>query len=292
MDLNRLRAFAALYETGSFTTAARRLGVPRSTVSRAIAALEEDLGEELVHRTTRVVTMSEEGKELYDRIAPALAAVEAAVADRPDRQDEPAGSLRVTATQDVSATLLAEAAVRFTLRYPRTQVEIIATVRPLDLVRDGIDLALRIVTARMPDSSLIVRKLGTFTWQMYAAPSYLARHGTPRTPRELADHVWVGFKGVTPLPNAAARVRFDEGRLVSDDVFVARELLRKGGGIGGLPGFVAADDLQAGTLVAVLPKVTLIGARLYLVQPARKHVPSRVTAFKALILELLRQRPL
>src|SRR4051812_45112609 len=100
IDLNLLRAFTALYETGSFTGAAKRLGVPRSTISRAIASLEGQLGEELVHRTTRTVSISTEGKELFDRIAPSLTSLDTALADRPEHQDEPTGLLRITATQD------------------------------------------------------------------------------------------------------------------------------------------------------------------------------------------------
>ncbi len=290
IDLNLLRAFTALYETGSFTNAAKRLGVPRSTISRAIAALEEQLGEELVHRTTRIVSISTEGKELFDRVSPSLTSLDAALADRPEH-DEPTGLLRITATQDLSAALLAEATVRFTLRYPRTQVELIATTEMLDLTRDGIDCAIRIVKGRMPDSTNVVQRLGVFTWQLFAAPAYLARRGVPRSAKDLGDHDWMGFKGVTPAPNRSSD-RLGEGRIVSDDVFVARELLRHGGGIGGLPVFLAAEDLQTGMLVSVLPKVTLISAPVYLVRPARKHVASRVTAFRQLLLELLRQRPL
>lgn len=291
IDLNLLRAFTALYETGSFTRAAKRLGVPRSTISRAIAALEAQLGDELVHRTTRTVAISTEGKELFDRISPSLTSLDTALADRPEHEDEPAGLLRITATQDLSAALLAEATVRFTLRYPRTQVELIATTNVLDLTRDGIDCAVRIAKHQLPDSTNVVQKLGTFTWQLFAAPSYVARRGTPRTSKDLDEHDWTGFKGVTPKPNRGPG-RIDEGRIVSDDVFVAREILRRGGGIGGLPVFLAAEDLQAGTLVSVLPKLTLISAPVYLVRPARKHVASRVTAFRQLLLELLRQRPL
>ena len=291
VDLNLLRVFGALYETGSFSGAAARLGVPRSTVSRAIAALEDALGEQLVHRTTRTVTITEDGKELYDRVAPSLAALGAALADRPEHRDEPAGLLKVTATPDIASILLAEAAVRFTARYPATQVQILATTRLLDLVRDGVDLAFRIANPRQTSSTLITQRVGTFTWQLFAAPTYLARRGMPRTQADLVDHEWIGFKDIQRAPYLVPR-ELGEGRIVTDDVFVSRELVRRGGGVGGLPAFLAAEDLQAGTLVAVLPKLTLVRAQVNLVQPSRKHVASRVTAFKQLVAELLRQRPL
>ena len=291
LDLNLLRVFAMLYETGSFSGAATRLGVPRSTVSRAIAALEDALGEQLVHRTTRTVTITEDGKELYDRVSPSISALGAAVADRPAHRDEPTGLLKVTATPDIASVLLAEAAVRFTSRYPGTQVQIAATTRLLDLVRDGVDLAFRISNPKQTNSSLITQRLGTFTWQLFAAPTYLARRGMPRTQADLADHDWIGFKDIPLAPFPVPR-EVAEGRIVTDDVFVSRELVRRGGGLGGLPGFIAAEDLKAGTLVPVLPKLTLVRAQVNLVQPSRKHVASRVTAFKELVVELLRQRPL
>lgn len=292
IDLNLLRTFVALYEAGSFTRAAARLGVPRSTVSRALAALEDQLGEALVHRTTRTMAITPEGQALYDRISPELAALTAALADRPERRDEPTGALRLTSTPDLAAAVLAEAAVRFTTRYPRTSIELVLTPDVVDLVRDGFDFALRIVRTRMPDSSLVAQRAGALEFRAFAAPGYLARRGAPRTARELADHDWVGFKGVMPVAPGARRARLVDGRLICDDIFVLRELVRLGGGIGALPTFLADADLQAGTLAPVLPKLALTRAAIYLVSPARKHVASRVTAFRALLFELLRQRPL
>jgi DNA-binding transcriptional LysR family regulator len=294
IDLNLLRAFTALYEAGSFTRAAARLGVPRSTVSRAIAALEDQLGEQLVHRTTRTLAISAEGKELYDRVAHKLEALATALADRPERRDEPSGALKLTATPDLGAAVLAEAAVRFTTRYPRTQIELVLTPAVIDLVRDGFDFALRIVRRQLPDSGLLAQKVGALEFRLFAAPSYVARRGAPRTTRELVDHDWVGFKGVAPVApsDVAGRRRLTEGRIVCDDAFVLRDLVRRGGGIGAMPSFLADDDLQAGTLVAVLPKLALVRAAIYLISPARKHAPARATAFRALLLEMLRQRPL
>ena len=295
IDLNLLRTFATLHEVGSFTGAAKRLGVPRSTISRAISALEAQLGEQLVIRTTRTVSISPEGKELFDRVAPSLAGLATALADRPERQEEPSGTLKVTALPDLASVVLSEAVVRFTARYPQTGIELVLTPQVLDLVREGFDLALRIGFRGLPDSTLISQRVGTFNFQLFAAPSYLARCGTPRALRDLSDHDWVGFKGIMPMSGTTTTTRrsqLTEGRIVCNDMFVLREILRRGGGIGGMPAFLAADDLASGTLVPVLPKQRFIRTHVYLVQPARKHVASRVTAFKQLVLEILRQRPL
>lgn len=293
IDLNLLRVFTTVYEAGSFTRAADKLGVPRSTVSRAISALEDQLGEELVHRTTRTMAISAEGKELFDRISPQLAALQTALAERPERRDEPSGKLRITSMPDLAATVLAEAVVRFTARYPRTQIELVMTPRVVDLVRDGFDFALRIVKQRLPDSSLVAQKVGVLEFKLFAAPSYLARRGTPRTLADLEHHEWVGFQGVMPAPGTLdRRLRMADGRILVDDVFVLRELVRLGGGIGAMPSFISDADLQAGTLAPVLPRLALARATIYLVSPARKHVASRATAFRALLFELLRQRPI
>lgn len=290
IDLNLLRAFGALYEAGSFTAAAARLGVPRSTVSRAIAELERGLGERLVQRTTRTMSFTTEGKDLFDRVAPSLARITSTLADRPSRTDEPTGAIRVTSTPDVAAHVLAEAAVRFTSRYPRVRVDLVSTPVVLDLVRDEIDLALRTSLRQLPASGLLAPKVGTIAVRMFAAPSYLARRGTPRSHADLAGHDQIGFKG--PTLRGARRMPLLDGRIACDDMFVLRELVRNGGGIGGLPTFVAAADLQSGAIVEVLPRVTLATANVYLVSPARKYTASRVTAFRELVVELLRHRPL
>jgi len=293
IDLNLLRVFSTVYQAGSFTAAARKLGVPRSTVSRAIAALEDHVGDELVHRTTRSMSISDEGKLLFDRIAPSLGGLEAALADLPTRpDDEPTGIVRVTSTPDIGASILAEAAVRFTARYPRAGVELMMTAALLDL-RDGCDLALRVAQARLPDSGLIARKVGAVAFHLFASPTYLARRGGPRSPAELAEHDWIGFAGAVPRAfETAMSKRGAGGRIACDDMFLIRELARQGGGIAGMPSFLADADLRAGTLVRVIPKFTLTSGTVYLVHAARRHLPSRLTAFRDLILEILRQRPL
>jgi DNA-binding transcriptional LysR family regulator len=243
------------------------------------------------------MSISAEGKLLFDRIAPSLGGLETALDDMPARaDDELAGVVRATATPDIGASVLAEAAVRFTARYPRAQVDLVMTATVLDLVRDGCDLALRIAKTRLPDSRLIARKVGTLAFQLFASPTYLARRGMPRTTSDIADHDWIGFQGVAPEAFGVAIAKRGlgtlGGRIVCDDMSVLRELARRGGGITGIPSYFADDDLRAGTLVRVLPKFTLMSASVYLIHPVRRHLPARVTAFRDLVLELLRQRPL
>ncbi|MEJ7727962.1 MAG: LysR family transcriptional regulator [Polyangiaceae bacterium] len=294
IDLNHLRALVAVRETGSFSAAAQRLGVPRSTVSRAVSALEASLEVPLFQRTTRRVAITA-AAALFDRVAPALAGIEAAVDDLPDRSEEPSGTLRVTSTADLGVAVLAEAVTRYTARYPRTTVEVHAGSALLNLVREGVDLALRVHPRARPDSSLVARRVGTIALQLYAAPAYLARRGAPRSPEEVANHDWLAFRGApaVTLPGSAGKLPLLlRSRVVCNEMFVARELLRRGAGVGALPSFVADQDVAEGTLVRLLPRWTIYTSPVMLVYPTRKHLPSKVRAFRDLLLEMLRAQPL
>ncbi|WP_224243887.1 LysR family transcriptional regulator [Hyalangium gracile] len=295
IDLNLMHAFVAVHDTGSFSRAAERLGVPRSTVSRAVATLEESLGVRLFHRTTRKVSTTTAGVSLYDRVAPSVSSLVESLAELPEREEEPSGTLRVTSTVDLGTIVLAEAVKRFTTRYPNTQVEVYLSNTLVDLVRDGFDLALRISLKAMRDSSLVARKVGPVAVQLYASPAYLARRGTPRTPEELQSHDWIGFRGAPPILQVAPGSMADVNartRVTCDDMFFAREVLKAGAGIGMLPSHMADVEVAAGTLVRVMPRWVSSTGAVYLVHPGRKHLPRKVTAFSELVRELLRQRPL
>ncbi|HYU15248.1 MAG TPA: substrate binding domain-containing protein, partial [Candidatus Acidoferrum sp.] len=182
-----------------------------------------------------------------------------------------------------------------TARYPRTQVEVRLGSALVDLVRDGVDLALRVSPGRPRDSTLIARKVGDVVIRLYAAPAYMARRGSPRNPAELRDHDWVSFRGAPPLQLSTAESRSviqARPRIVCDDMLFAREVLRNGGGIGALPSFIADGDLADGRLLHLLPRWTARTGTVSIVHPGRKHIPRRVVAFRDLLLEMLRQRPL
>jgi DNA-binding transcriptional LysR family regulator len=165
----------------------------------------------------------------------------------------------------------------------------------VDLVRDRFDLALRFVMGRLPPSALVARRVGTAVIQYFASPTYISRRGAPRELADLHDHDWVTFAHARelapgPVPDLAHRP--PRARTVCDDKFFARELLRSGAGIGVLPLYLAAADLRAGSLVRVLPRIERRHAAIYLVQPSRTKVPARVTAFREVLIEHLRQEPL
>lgn len=292
MDLNLLTVFEAVARTSSFSAAASELRIPKSSASRGIARLEGELGVQLLFRTTRKVSLSAAGTALYDRVTPLLRSVKAALGALPEREEAPSGTLRVTAPVDLGVLFLAEVVTRYTARYPGVSVDVTLTGRVVDLVAEGFDVALR-VAARLADSSLIVRRAAPILFHLFASPVYLARRGTPRSEDELGEHDWVVFRGgqqnlrvpgPRPAPSAGA------ARIVCDDLLFVRDAVRAGAGVGLLPTFVAEGDVLTGRLVRVLPRFERPAGHLHIVTPAARHVPRKVTAFRDLVLEMLKAR--
>jgi DNA-binding transcriptional LysR family regulator len=294
IDLNRLALFVAVAETGSFSTAAGRLRLPKSSVSRGVARLEESLGAQLLHRTTRHVATTSAGAALYERAAPLLGSLRAAVGVASSREEQPSGELRITAPSDIGQMFLAEIVARFIARFPAVTVDLNLTLRYVDLIAEGYDVAVRASGKPLKDSSLTARRLGGFEGHVYAAPSYLARRGMPKSGRELADHDWVVFRGMRgPLtlsgPGEPLVVQ-PRGRIVTDDFLVVREAIRAGAGVGLLDALYAEKDVAEGRLVCVLPRYRLLASGLYLVYPAARHQPRKVTAFRDFVLEWFNAR--
>ena len=290
MNLNLLSVFEAVARTRSFSAAARELGVPKSSASRAVARLEAELDVQLLFRTTRQVSPTAAGTALFDRLTPLLRSIQAALGELPEREEAPSGVLRVTAPGDVGVFFVAEVANRYTARYPAVSIDVHLTNRLVDLVGEGFDVALR-VAPKLADSTLVVRRLAALSFQLFASPLYLARRGTPRTEADLDGHDWVVFRpGSRRLRVPGARPTSREGRIVCDDLLFARDAVRAGAGLGFLPTFVTESDVLAGRVVRVLPRLEEPAGNLYFVTPAARHVPRKVTAFRDLLVEMLRTR--
>jgi DNA-binding transcriptional LysR family regulator len=293
IDLNHLAVFAAVAETRGFSSAARKLSLPKSTVSRSISVLESCLGVRLLHRTTRRVSMTTAGSELHGRIAPLLASLLQSADKLAQGRDQPAGLLRVTASVDFGSAVLAEIVARFVARHPEVSVDMHLSNEVLDLEARGFDVALRLSGKRLADSSLSARKAGRITLQLFASPAYLARRGTPRLPGDLADHEHVVHRTssiVLDGPSGPVKVAL-RGRIRCDDMLFARAALRAGAGIGVLPSFLAQRDCSAGDLVRVLPRWVVPSGEIWVVWPGGKDVPAKVTAFRQFVLEALGAEP-
>lgn len=295
VDLNHLALFAAVARTSSFSAAAKQLGLPKSSVSRGIAALELAMGVRLVNRTTRHVALSTAGVALHERVTPQLAELVRSLGALPELEEQPSGKLRLTATADFAATVLAEIVARFVARHPAVEVELRLTNALVDLVADGFDLAFRMSMRRLRDSSLKARRLGALGTQIFAAPGYIARRGSPRSPADLASHEWVvyGGAGASRLESAGViAVVEPRGRIVCDDMSFVRAAIREGAGLGILPTFLAEADVTTGALVRVLPRWTMHTGDLWMVSTAARHAPRKVTAFRDFVIESLQARPM
>jgi DNA-binding transcriptional LysR family regulator len=285
LNLDDLAVFVRVVERGGFAGAARDLGAPTSTVSRAIGRLESRAGVRLLHRTTRHVRPTSEGRELYAGVAPAVSTLRAAAHAREPATRQPRGRLRVTAPYDLCANFLADVVVAFADRHPLVQLDFTVTNKHANLVDGGFDVAVR-ATVDLGDSSLIARKLGDLEHRLYASPRYLQRYGTPAAWSDLADHPCVVFRAKELARTWALRSATGDvsvpvrGRIGGDDFTFVRAMVVAGGGIGLLPHVNCAADEASGRLVRVLPDYHARGASLYVVYPSTKNVPARVTAFR------------
>ncbi len=291
IDLNRIRLFARVVEAGSFTAAARDAGLPKSSVSRAIAALERDFAVRLIYRTTRRLQPTEAGRAYYESVSRALADVDEATAAVSELQDTPRGMVRLTAPADLGDRLLPPILVGFTARYPEVRVDVILTQRFVDLVHEGVDLALRV--GKLGDSRLVARPLGPVRAGVFASPRYLERRGVPRAVAALAQHECVLFRSssgqavwklVGPRGAKTVEVR---GVISADDHHMVREAAVAGQGLALLPIVTCAEDDD---LRHVLPRYAAEGPPLHLVYPSARLVPKRVALLRDQILEELPPR--
>jgi DNA-binding transcriptional LysR family regulator len=293
VDYKLLAIFVAVAEEASFSMAARKLGLGKGTVSRAISTLEDLLGAELIHRNTRRVALSTAGTELYERTARHLVALDAAVCELPERSDQPSGQLRMTAPHDFGVIVLPHIISQFSKRYPDVRFDVHLGNARVDLVAEGFDLAIRASGARLEDSSLTARRLASAGIAFYAAPSYLARRGRPRHVGE-TGHDWVIHPRARAIWAIWKAPRDAAGRVACDDMFLIRELLREGVGVGVLPRFLAEPYVRDGLLEAV--PLADSGLRdksfFFLVYPSRGQVPRKVTAFRDFLLERLKKSTL
>ncbi|TMQ18324.1 MAG: LysR family transcriptional regulator [Deltaproteobacteria bacterium] len=283
MDLNDIVVFTRVVETKSFTGAAEQLGLPKSTVSRKLAQLEERLGVRLVQRTTRKLALTDIGQAYYERCARIVADVAAAEQLVTDMQSTPRGRLRITAPVDLSMRYLPAIIAEFLGAHADINIELETTDRIVDLIEEGFDLAVRFGT--LPESTLIARRLCSISTVMCATPAYLAKRGTPTTIEELDDHDRVLF---TPSPRTQSwTLTYGDqihefgrpARFASNNVGAVHEAVSSGAGIALLTDFIVAGDCQRGHLVYVLPQWTGRPIEVNAVYPARQNLPPRLSLF-------------
>ena len=294
MDLNRIKLFVRVAEAGSFTGAARAAGLPKSSISRGVAALERDLGVRLFQRTTRQVKLTEAGRAYFESVSRALSGVDEAAAAVSRLQDVPRGPVRVTAPPDLGWWLLAPSASAFASRYHEVQLEFVLTQRVVDLVQEGFDLALRV--GKLADTGLVARPLGSIRAGLFASPEYLKRKGRLRSISQLAEHDCVLFRGTSgkaawELVGPAGRQTIEvRGAVSADDNQFVREAAVAGQGVALLPIFSCSGPFKCRELTRVLPDHTTTGVALNLVYPSARFLPKRVTLLRDQLLKELPPR--
>jgi DNA-binding transcriptional LysR family regulator len=285
MDLNRAATFLRVVETGGFTAAANALGLPTSSVSRSIARLEEDLGVVLLERTTRRVSLTEVGRAYFERVRDALAGLDEATAAALDAAREPQGTIRIAVPPDF-APVLAAVLARFLRSYPKIRVEVITSPRPAEEVGEHADLG--VAFGKLPDSSLVSRRLGETLHQLYAAPSYLEARGRPRALADLARHdAILSRSGLDRWeltgPRGVELIQVT-GIVAADHLGFLIEATLAGLGIALLPAFIVAERVAAGVLVQVLPRYAT-AIQLQLVTHAARRIPHRVALLRDFMAE-------
>jgi DNA-binding transcriptional LysR family regulator len=282
-SLRALLVFADVAETASFSRAAERLGLTRSAVSKHVAQLEAELGVQLVVRTTRKVVLTEAGERVYAASARIAGDVEAARDAASSASGQLAGPLRVTAPSALGREYLAPVVAEFMRLHPAVSVELVIGDTFVDLIGERIDVALRV--GGRAEQSLVTRKVSTVEAFVVAAPGYLAAHGTPHSPADLASHHWLlhspgGSAPRVTLRHAhrAATVQL-HGRFVCNDGPTNAAAARAGLGLLVAPDFEVAAFVRDGSLVRVLPRWRVERMSLHLVFPPRRHVLGRVRAF-------------
>lgn len=288
--LQQMQVFVAVVEAGSFIRAADALGASKAGVSRHVGELESRLGVRLLNRTTRRLSLTEEGRVFLERCRELLADVDEAEAEIRSRSGAASGLLRVNAPVTFGVRHLAPLWGEFMAAQPNVTLEVTLADRIVDLVDEGYDLAIRIAT--LPSSTLVSRRLSTTRMALCASPRYLREHGTPRHPAELTGHAVISYTYWSTRdewhfdgPQGSVSVR-TRPRLHTNSGDTCRAAALAHQGVILQPTFLVGEDLAAGTLVELMPEYRSIELGVYAVYPTRKHLSPKVRA----LIEFLAER--
>lgn len=285
IDLNRLQIFRAIALNGSISKAATQLAQPKSRISRQLAALEKELGSQLIYRTTRQFQLTPAGQELFHRAVPLLNELEGAIEFVTTGTDEVSGRLRVSVPDDIGTELMGAISHSFLAMYPKVMLEVHVSNSRVDLVRENFDLALRI--GKMKDSSLIQKKIGNVNLVPYLSSELKAKVGSLNSPNDLSKIPYVAFS--PDLVSQRKSLRLSNGKevrtvdlkcaFVSNSFFVNREMAIKGIGFTILPPFLAKEAVSRGQLIPAFRDWVLEGSPVHTVFPNQKEIPPRTRKF-------------
>ena len=298
LTANDLILFAHVMEAGSFSQAAERTGLPKSTLSRRITQLENQLGERLLTRSTRKRTITDFGERILEHARRLLDETESAKSLALHRQVIPQGILRVSMPPEFNELSVVPLICEFRRRYPQVKLELDLSSRRVDLIAERFDVAVRI-TGRLPDdSTLIARQATVLNNGLYASPAYLAEHGTPTEPADLLQHtgliVIASSSGEAPPWKLTRSSEHWEGMpdsvLTANSLGLQQALAIEHMGIVGLSEHFARRHVESGALVRVLPEWALPPVTVWCVMPGRRLLPERTRAFVELFAQMLNER--
>lgn len=288
VDLNAMAVFVRIVETGSFSAAAQSMKMPKTTVSKRLATLEEALGVALITRTTRKLHVTEAGRVYFGHCQESIRRLEQARLEVTSVRGHPSGLLKITAPVDIAHTLLPKVIHAFVARYPSVKVELLVSNQIVDFLAEGIDLAVR--AGAMRDSSFVGRRLIELTANVYASPEYLRRRKAPLQPKDLSSIDFIGYRGTQRSfymvkGHSSAKIHVNP-KVIVDDLETIKELVALGTGVSWLPDFLA--QTAAGKIVPAVPgwRAKSVG-QVHFLYANPKHPSTNVKAFIAVTMELL-----
>lgn len=288
MQPTGLREFVAVVENGGFTAAANTLDVSTSFVSRQVMRLEDRLDTRLLHRTTRAVRLTDMGRIYYERSREILDRLEALESDMADLQEKPRGHVRMTAPGYYAERYVAPVVVDFSVKYPEVTIDLDTSMRLVDLVADGYDLAVRM--SAPADSSLVARKVAPRRMMTCASSAYLERHGRPRDPEELRRHNCLSLPNMPwrfAYPDAIRTVKV-RGSWSSDNGRALVAAAVRGIGIVRFADYYMRSEVSRGELEPVLEAFEVQDAATWIMYPDRHHLPTRVRYLIDFLVDRLR----
>ena len=283
VNLNRLKLFVALVDCGSFTKAAAALDQPKSRVSRNISALERELGIQLIYRTTRQLQVTELGREFYNDMKKALGEIHGSLARVCVRSGVIAGTIRITAPNDIGVALMAPICDELQMAHPEVHFDLFVSNEVIDLVRDGFDIAVRI--GRKTYGSLIQKKIGLIRMRLVASPAFLDQFGVINTVSRLGEVPTLAF---TDFETKTKWTLFhlNEKKVISlapvfssNNLFVLRDMAVRGRGVALLPGFLCDEEIKSGSLIQVLPSWASVMPNVSVLVPNQQNTQLRVRRF-------------
>ena len=285
VNLNRLAVFVAVVEAGSLTAAAGRLGLAKSMVSKHMQLLEAEVGVALLVRSTRTLRLTEAGSAFYDASRQVLQAAEDAIEQARSGRDSVQGRLRVAAPVDYGVMVVAPLLSRLRAQYPELTVELLCADHRVDLIAEGIDVAVRL--GKLADSGLQAARLGPLLHWLVASPDFIARHGMPHQPAALAPLPYVELSvvaqpGSLTLSDAEGHVQEVAMRntvFSTNTAYASRAAALAGDGVLRATVFSVQEDVAAGRLMRLLPGWSLAASDIHAVYPASPHLPHKVRVF-------------